>query len=308
VSEIELRDAILRHALQLQRVSAGQQAEVEAILIDLEKQLRALLQSNVLSEQGKREIAALINQADEIIRPAYAKVASTTDTHALALIVADKTVEALEDVFPMAIGTPSAERLASLTKDVLIDGAPSSAWWEKQSEDTAFKFAAQVRQGVINGETNERIVARIVGRGGEPGIMSVARRSARALVHSSVKTQPTTRASRPSERTRGSSPGSAGSHARQHVCPRCAALDGQSWDLDGNKLPGTKVEFVAPGIHWGDRCVLSPIPKTFADIGLDIPEPEAGERASSEGMVSATTTFTSSSSASLTASSRRCSG
>jgi hypothetical protein len=91
------------------------------------------------------------------------QAATSLDTHALALIVAERTVEVIEDVIPANVLMPTAGTLASLTKDVLIDGAPSSAWWEKQGEDTAFKFAAQVRQGVINGETNERIVARIVG-------------------------------------------------------------------------------------------------------------------------------------------------
>lgn len=77
-----------------------------------------------------------------------------------------------------------------------------------------------------------------------------------------------------------------------HNCVRCAALDGQAWNLDGEKLPGTKVTFLAPPIHFGDRCVLSPIPKTFRDIGLDIPEPEdAGQRASSLGPVHGKTTF-----------------
>jgi hypothetical protein len=56
-------------------------------------------------------------------------------------------------------------------------------------------------------------------------------------------------------------------------------------------LKGTKVEFKAPPIHWNDRCVLSPIAKSFRDIGLDIDEPDAGERASSEGPVHGATTF-----------------
>lgn len=77
-----------------------------------------------------------------------------------------------------------------------------------------------------------------------------------------------------------------------HNCKRCAALDGQAWNLDGEKLPGTKVEFIAPPIHFGDRCVLSPIAKTFRDIGLDIPEPkQGGQRASSLGPVHGKTTF-----------------
>jgi hypothetical protein len=130
MSEIELRDAILRHALQLQRLSAGNEAQADAILRDLERELKALLNSQTLSEADKRTIQRLISEADDIIKPAYAKVAATTDTHALAVVVAEHTVQALEDVLPATFTMPTVERLASLTKDVLIDGAPSSAWWD----------------------------------------------------------------------------------------------------------------------------------------------------------------------------------
>lgn len=292
MSELELRDAILRHALQLQRVSAGQTADVEALLTQLEAELKALLQSQTLSDAGKAAINRLISQAGDIIDPAYAKIAATTDTHSLALIVADQTVKALEDVFPQTIAAPTPERLASLTKDVMIDGAPSSAWWNRQAEDTAFKFAAQVRQGVINGETNERIVGRIVGRGAEPGILDLARRNARALVHSSVM------AAANDARLatfRKNSRLIAGvrwlSTLDSHTCRVCAALDGAAWNLDGEPLKGTRIAFTAPPKHWSCRCVLSPIPKTFAELGINAEEAAAGTRASSEGPIASTTTF-----------------
>lgn len=291
MSEIELRDAIIRHALQLQRLAAGQSAEADAILKELERELRALLASNVLSEAGKREINALIGEAVDVIHPAYAKIASSLDTHALALIVAEKTVAALEDVFPSATA-PSAERLASLTSDVMIDGAPSSAWWDKQAEDTSFKFAAQVRQGVINGETNERIVQRIVGKGAEPGIMDVARRNARALVHSSVMSAANdVRLATFRKNARFISGVRWLSTLDSHTCLVCTALDGQAWDLSGAKLAGTEIEFTAPPKHWSCRCVISPIPKAFSDLDIDLDEASPGTRASSEGPVSSTTSF-----------------
>ena len=293
MSEIELRDAILRLALQLQRMTAGDQAKADQLMRELIADLKQLLQSNALSEAGKAEINALIKDAEKSITATYAQIAKVTDTHALALVVADKTVEALEDVIPLVIGKPTPEVLASLTKDVLIDGAPSSAWWTRQAEKTAFDFAREVRVGVINGDTNERIVQRIVGSRTEPGIMDVARRNARALVHSSVM--------------------SAANDARlatyrknakliagvrflatldSHTCVQCSAHDGAAWDLDGKRIQGTKIYFDPPSLHWNCRCVLSPIPKSFRELGIDIPEPdETGERASSEGPVAATTTF-----------------
>lgn len=284
MSEIELRDAIIRHALQLQRLSAGQQREAVRILDKLEAELRALLNSDTLSAATKAQISDLISQADSAITPTYETLAGALDTHALAVIVAERTVQAMEDVFPVAIKSATEARLASLTKDVLIDGAPSSAWWDKQSEDLAFRFAAQVRQGVVNGETNEQIVVRIAGKA---GIMETARNNARALVHSSVMAA----ANDARLATFNANPKLVDgvrwlSTLDSHTCLVCAALDGQAWTLDGAKMDGTKLSFQSPPKHWNCRCVLSPIPKAIE--GVTLPE---GDRASSQGPVSATTTF-----------------
>jgi SPP1 gp7 family putative phage head morphogenesis protein len=123
--------------------------------------------------------------------------------------------------------------------------------------------------------------------------METARRNARALVHSSVMSA-ANEARLATFRKNGKLIAGVRWLATLdgHTCPICAALDGQSWDLDGNKLKGTKVEFQAPPIHWNDRCVLSPIPKSFRDLGIPIDEPtDEGERASSLGPVPGGTTF-----------------
>jgi SPP1 gp7 family putative phage head morphogenesis protein len=264
---------------------------VDQILKDLEKELRALLESKSLSGAERAQLKALVAEAESAIHPAYTAAAKSLDTQALAIIVAEKTVEAME-AFPVSALMPSVERLASLTKDVLIDGAPSSAWWERQADDTAFKFAAQVRQGVVNGETNERIVQRIVGKRGEPGIMEVSRRNARALVHSSVMTAANEARLATFRKNERLIKGVRWlSTLDSHTCVQCAALDNAAWDLDGQPIQATKLEFQLPPAHWSCRCVASPIPKTFRDIGLNIDEPAEGTRASSEGPVPASTTF-----------------
>lgn len=292
INETGLQDSILRHALELQRLSAHEEAEAEAILRQLEAELRALINSRTLNEATKREIEALANEAQQIIDARYATIAGTLDTHGLVVLVADRTIETIRLIAP-TVAKLSAETLASLSKNVLIEGAPTAAWWEKQSEDTAFKFAAAVRQGVVNGETNERIVARISGGRDDPGFMDVARRNSRALVHSSLMSAANDARLATYRRNDGLVAGVRWLATLDgHVCIRCAALDGQAWDLDGNSLPGTTVDFQSPPIHWNDRCVLSPIPKSFSDLGLNIPEPdEAGQRASAEGPVHGSTTF-----------------
>lgn len=293
MTELALQDAILRHSLQILRMAAGAQGNVDAILIELERELKALTASADLTDPQRRAVNALIREADAAIAAGYSRAGAATDTLELAKVVAEHTRNIIQDVIPVGLALPTDAVLMQLGKEVLIDGAPSSAWWSKQGDDLAFRFAAQVRQGIVNGETQERIVARITGRRGEPGIMDTSRRNARALVHSSVMTA----ANRARLETfRKNSRFIKGvrwlATLDGHTCPRCAALDGQAWNLDGEKLPGTKVEFMAPPIHFGDRCVLSPVPKTFKDIGLDIPEPtDDGQRASSMGPVHGKTTF-----------------
>src|SRR5690606_38354966 len=148
-----------------QRLSANDEAEALAIVRELERELRQLLASGSLDAPGRKQIAALIADADNAITTRYSQIAGTVNTHELVLIVADKTVAALGDVLPR-VAAPSLAGLASLAKDILIDGSPARAWWARQAEDLTFKFAAAVRQGVLLEETMEQIVTRVVGRRG----------------------------------------------------------------------------------------------------------------------------------------------
>lgn len=290
-AEIALQDAIIKRAIELQRMAAGSQKQVEKTLAAMADDLRKLLESKSVSEATKAEIRALLKQADEIIQPAYADVAATVDTNKLAVIVAENTADAMSDALRVAMFAPTEETLASLTRDVLIEGSPASAWWARQAEDTSFKFAAQVRQGVVNGDTTEKIVQRIVGKRGEPGIMDIARRNARALVASSINAA--------ANDARLATYRKNGKHIRGvrwlatldgHTCPRCAALDGLHWSLDGEPIDGNGILWNGgPPIHMNDRCLLSPVPDRSrieaAFPGYTADRQSIAKRASSLGQI-----------------------
>lgn len=268
MTEVQLADEILRLALELQRLSANEEREAEAILRELTEDLERLLNSGTLSGRTKDSIEGLIDEAQRAITARYATVATQVDTRGLVVLVADRTVEALKIIAP-EVAKVTPETLASLADEVLIDGAPSADWWAKQAEDTSFKFAGQVRQGVINGETNERIVQRIVGKRGEPGIMDVARRNARTLVHSSVMTAANdARLASFRANSRFIKGVRWLSTLDSRSCLRCAALDRSAWSLDGEKLPGTTLQFAAPPAHFscfpGDTLVSAARPITGA--------------------------------------------
>lgn len=292
---IPLEDAILRLALELQGLSAHEEARAELILRELEGDLRQLVASRTLTGSNKRDIDAIIKAAEEAIHARYGAAAGIVDMHGLVLMVADRTVDAMAAAYP-AINAmrPSAERLASLAKNVLIEGAPTKAWWAKQDEDTAFRFAQAVRQGVVNGETNERIVARVAGKN---GVLDLSRRHARTLVHSSIMSAANMARW---ETFKGSfadtSPGVKWlATLDSHTCPTCGALDGQAWDWDMKPIRGSKMLFTMPPRHANCRCILSPLPPSFDDIfgasGLDEMFGNIGARASSEGPQKSGTTF-----------------
>lgn len=295
MSEMDLIDLIIAQALQLQRLSANDEAEAARIMADLERELRQLAASHNIPEAKKREIDAIIAEATKVIDARYTQAGQVVDMHGITVLVADQTVATMQQVFGEA-QAPTAERLASLAREVLIDGAPTSAWWARQSEDTAFKFASAVRQGVVNGDTQERIVARIAGPN---GFMDLSRRNARTLVHSSVMAA--------ANNARMATYRKNFKHARgvrwlatldSHTCRRCAALDGMAWDFDAKPLEGNTIEWPGPPpAHHACRCVISPLPKSLNELmgmtGLDEQLAASATRAAAGGPVKGDLSMTS---------------
>ena len=293
MSEIELQDQILRNALELQRLSAHEEERAEAILRQLEADLRQLLATGDLSEAGKREVEAIIRQADRAIEGRYLTIADSIDMRDLVEVVSERTVAAMREVIPRAL-IPTPERMASLSKEILIDGSRASAWWAKQAEDTAFKFAAEVRQGVLNGEAQEQIVGRIVGRGGDPGVLTVARRNARTLVHSSIMSAANQARLETYKKNSRHIDGIRWLASLDGItCIQCMALDGSTWDIEGKPTGETTLPFQLPPAHFSCRCVATPIPKSLNKIlgrtGLDERLAATRTRASSSGPTTATT-------------------
>lgn len=245
MTETALADEIIKLALELQRVSSYEEARADAILAQLEQDLRQLLATRDLSASSRREIEAIIKQANEAIAGRFANIQGILDVEKLIETVSNRTVEAMAAA-GIPTTAPTAETLRSLSQSILIEGSPLAAWWDKQADDTAFRFAGAVRNGVLLGETNEQIVRRVAG---EQGVIGLSRRNARTLVHSSIMTA----ANRARLETfRKNAKFAAGvswlATLDSSTCMRCAALDGKGWDFDGNPI-GHKLQFQVPALH-----------------------------------------------------------
>lgn len=298
-----IADAILEHSIDLLRLEAGTRARVLRLLDEMQYELTARLANEDLTAFGKARLQTLLRQASEAIDSYYLRMQGELELtlQGVADVQAAHVVSTLNTAFVANItaSLPTETFLARLVSNVLIDGAPSADWWSKQELDTSFRFSTAVRQGVAQGETNEQIVARIAGspRKGISGVMEISKRNARALVHTSI--QAVANASRLESFRKNADVIQAVvwlATLDAHTCPLiCGPRDLKEYTLEddppepiGHVLPWNS----GPGaIHWGCRCAASIKTKTFAQLGVDLPEPKSGQRASNIGPVPAGTDF-----------------
>lgn len=291
--DLILQDDAIAGQLSLLRFTAGEQKRVLVILNQLQKDLRAKLLGD-LTDFGKARVNRLLRQTNDIIENGYKAVQTELDFHGMAkqqATAAQKSFVALG----LDASLPTEAALKALVNGSLIEGAPSAAWWAKQNDNTAFAFAAQVRQGVAGNETVQQIVRRIIGskRLGTVGIMETSRRGATALVHTSIQQVANDARLATFKANDDIVKGVMQlSTLDSHTTKICIAYSGASWDLEGNPIDGNTLPFNGgTPRHFNCRSVLTAITRTYKELGIDIPEAPPGTRASDLGQIPATTTF-----------------
>jgi hypothetical protein len=284
-----IADAILEHAVDLFRLEAGTRARILDLLQKLQKELIGELASADLTAYQKLRTQELLKQTSAIIDDYYAKMQGELELtlQGVGRIQVNQVTAAVNAAMPVRLGLtlPTETFLTRLVSNVLIQGAPSAEWWGRQNQDTASKFANAVRQGLVAGEGNERIVQRV------RGVMNVSANNARSLVHTSIQT-----VANASRRETFRKNADVINSVRQlstldaHTTPTCIAYSDSEWTLDGE--PVNDIAKALPAgynggtpRHWACRSVEVPVTKSFADLGIDLPEPPEAQRASGAGPV-----------------------
>ena len=288
-----LADRVLTRQLYLMRFSAGEQKKVLAVLTQMQKELRLKLMGD-LTDFSRSRVNALLKQCNEIIAQGYNSIQGELDFSGLADHVAETTIQPMTAI-GLEASLPTVAAMKSLVNGSIF-GAPSSAWWSRQSDDLQFKFGNAVRQGVAQGESMQDIIRRVFGskRLGTQGIgfpAETLRRNASALVHSSVMQIAADARMAVFQANADILKGVRFlATLDSHTSLRCIALSGAEWDLSGNPIKGN-FPFQSPPLHFNCRSVLTPITLTYRELGIDRPELPVGTRASDEGQVRADITM-----------------
>lgn len=297
VAQLAMSDELLAGQLDLLRLESSLRADVLAQLARLQAELVGRLAQEDVTAFTKARLTSLLAQTDEVISSYYGGLGDQLDASLTSMgeLTSAHAANAMQTYFAggVDVAVPTDTFLRRLVSNALVQGAPSADWWLKQGEDVAFRFAGVVRQGVAAGDDLGNLVARVVGGRGYAGVMDIARSNARALVHTSVME---VAAEARKETYQQNSDVVEGTHQLStldsHTTEICIAYSGAEYDLNGEPLGDTRLPYDG-GVprHWGCRSIEIPITKTFAELGLDVPEPAPVERASADGPVPADLTF-----------------
>lgn len=286
-----IANAMIDHDVDLLRVAASSNRRVRGLLKALERELVARLDDVNLSDVMQTRLRTLLSKVRQQIDQTYGEINRLVqnDLLGVAALEVELVARTANTVIGIDVLNPQAPRVIAraLIDDLLIRGAPSADWWSRQAADTAFRFATQVRIGVLAGDPTPKIARRVRQE------MDVSRRAAEALVRTSVQTV-ATNARLASYKANGDVVTGVQqlSVLDNRTTDICIAYSGLQWDLDGNPLPGTKLPFNGgPPRHWNCRSTLVPILKTWRDMGIDVDEFQPSTRAAMNGEVAATTTF-----------------
>lgn len=292
----DILDAAIAQALDLIRLEAGTRQRVLAILRRLQVELSMKLTAEDLTAYNRSRLRAFLKETREVIDRYYALAQGELDLtlQGLGHAVVAHTAETFTAAVFIDAKLPPTTYLKTLASNALIQGAPVAEWWERQGVDAAFRFSTAMRQGLVQGETNQQLIWRLIGKGGAnptSGIMDIARKNAAALVQTSVQVVANEARMETFRRNADIIDAVEWLTALDgHVCILCIPRAGLRWTLDGEPI-GHAVPFMVPPIHFNDRCVLIPVTKSFKALGLNMAEPKVSTRASSDGQISAKTTF-----------------
>jgi len=202
-------DGLIRHNVSLMRFDAQLRRQIKGQLRTMQNSLTGSMSGLTFAQQASAaRLQGLISQADDIIKGSYKGMNSMMLGEMQDLAGAEQAfgTQQLNKLFGVDIIspalTPSALRV--LAKDSNIFGAPAAEHWGRQSAAMRRRFADEMRQGFLLGESTQDLVRRVRGSatgarqiveiGGkarsvavfEGGIMDVTTREASALVRTSI--------------------------------------------------------------------------------------------------------------------------
>ncbi|MGB0748174.1 MAG: minor capsid protein [Magnetospiraceae bacterium] len=281
-------DEYLRLAIRLERLSLAQarllEADLSAALATVEADLRRRVPDDApVTYDRLTGFQAQLRDLLDDLRPKIAEtVADTIDA------VVEVEVENLLSTLTAPDGVP----LLAVTTDAILpealitaraapfDGQTWSRWGDKLATDLIARINIEVAQAATIGETVPQIRRRL------EKVADLSRQSAQRLARTAINDVST--------RTRMTTVRNYGRDVVKgwefvatldsRTSAVCIGLDRKEFSIDDPAIP-------RPPRHPNCRSTIVPVLKSYQELGIDLPDPEPGTRASVNGQVPADLTF-----------------
>ena len=279
----DIADLTISRQLVLQRVANGLAKDVAEHYTAMIDDIRTtILRSGNISNRLRQTIKDI---KEQLSVPNYDK-----DFKELAKQEVEYTQKAYNSIVGVDIfkNIPPESAMSAILNTSLIEGATISAWLKDLELSQAFDVERSVKLGMTLGETNAQLATRLM------NTLDVSRRHAETIVKTgtaSVANQARMEFYNSNEDIIKGYQWHATLDGRTRI--EHAARDGAVWNTDKKGLndKGKKYPFKFTPDGWNCRCQLTPVLKSWREMGIDEDELPVGTRSSLDGYVPQTTTF-----------------
>lgn len=304
-----LHDESVAHAVDLIRYSNGEVRRIIALLnrvdADLAAQLLVALERLPAGETNVERIDAMLQSVRALNAQAYS-AAGQELTQALRQVTeyeAGYQLELFRSVIPpqvvgsIGLSAVNVEQTFAAAMARPFQGRLLREWAAGIEEARMVRIRDAVRIGFVEQESVGQIVRRIRGTRAAnyaDGLLEIDRRGAEAVVRTAIgHTASFAREQFYSANTDLVKSEQWAATLDTRTSEVCRVRDGKRWTCVGHKPIGHKLEWLGgPGrAHWQCRSTAVPVVKSWAELGIDLPEAPASTRASMDGQVAEDVTF-----------------
>ena len=283
----------ISHAVYLERLKTGEVRRIISLLNEIDRDLVETIAARAIDDESftKRRLEALLRDMRSINKEAQAALETSLQQSVEDLASYESRFQAkrLQTTIPIEwnITQPAPEQLLSAVLTRPFENALFAQHIERYGFQRMRLVEGAIRMGYAEGQTIPQIARRIRGTraaGYSDGILEESRRSVESLVRTSLNHTTTT--------------------ARENLYGKnddlvkgvqiVATLDGRTtlicMNQDGNVYQVG--EGPRPPFHWGCRTTTAPVTKSWRELGINRNEIPPGTRASMNGQIPETTTYT----------------
>jgi SPP1 gp7 family putative phage head morphogenesis protein len=289
----QIRDFEIRHAVGVQRLSAGTVKRLIKLLDQADREIVKELLSRIATLEGSftsQRLDFLLRALRGINHDAHVMLGLELrkELRNLARYEVVFQQDLFKRVLPVAFDviTPAPAMLDAIVTSRPFQGRFLRQWVRDLEVGTLNRLRGAVQQGMVQAEPIDQIVRRVRGTaaaGFRDGVMQTSRRHAENLVRTAVN-----HVSNAARETLFSENADLVKGVQwvatldTRTCEICMGYDGQVFDMD---------EGPRPPAHPSCRCATAPVVKSWKELGVDLAEAPEGTRASMDGQVPATLSY-----------------